>query len=73
MGIIKKLIRKTYYWRNICPDCKCKSIGWGQWNDGHLAGKPICFNPNCPEISPYESHWTKKQKIKYVSLESINK
>jgi len=31
-----------------CPKCKCYSIGCGQWND-------VCFNPKCPEPSPYPS------------------
>lgn len=62
--MIKKFIRWWYlHILNRCPNCKCWSIGWGQWNDGSLAGRPFCFNPNCPNPSPYESH-NKKTRIK---------
>ena len=27
----------------VCPDC-WHWLGWGQWNDGSLAGKPVCFH-----------------------------
>lgn len=32
--------------RGVCPDCGQK-MGWGQWNDGALAGVPFCFNAQC--------------------------
>ena len=31
----------------VCPDC-WRSLAWGQWNDGWLAGRPFCFNRDCP-------------------------
>ncbi len=60
---------KRWFYLNVlnrCPKCKCSSIAWGQWNDGNLAGKPVCFNPNCPKPSPYESHYTGRRKRKFM-------
>lgn len=57
---IRHPVRMWLLWvMNVCPNCRCKSVAWGQWNDGAWAGKPICCNPNCPEPSPYEGHQRK--------------
>ena len=29
-----------------CPDCN-SGLAWGQWNDGDLSGRPVCFNRDC--------------------------
>jgi hypothetical protein len=59
MGLLKSYY---LYILNRCPDCKCSSIAWGQWNDGIFTGKPVCFNPDCSKPSPYESHYTGRKK-----------
>lgn len=54
--MVKKLIRKYWLLRGRCPNCKEKSIGYGQWNDGIFFGKPFCFNDRCPEPAKKELH-----------------